>query len=298
MDDDEINNIKENLKKLTEKYELLEKENIKNKEKIKKNEESIVILNTQLKQLRAIQLKQESELKELNKKYKQLQKNKENKEAKNEILINNNNNFSLKNIFNQNEEMEKMINKKLKDFEDHLFQQLGKKKPKEKKDKFNDLKEKTLLELFHHKLFKIFYDDNQKIEANDMNELKKISLAFIIQGKDVSNIFGEYLENTLNNNFNQLDEQRKVLIGHKKSEVYFCLEELGEIILNKIDKKNNDEINAFIGELRNKYGISEEDISNDDLNKEIKSNKYDKKKIIESILKKIKLIKEDHSNFF
>jgi hypothetical protein len=156
----------------------------------------------------------------------------------------------------------------------------------------DDLNEKTLLELFHHKLFKIFYDDNQKIEANDMNELKKISLAFIIQGKDVSNIFSEYLGNTLNNNFNQLDEQRKVLIGNKKSEVYFCLEELGEIKLNKIDKKNNDEINEFIGELRNKYGISEDDINNDDLNKEIKSNKYDKKKIIESILKKIKLIKD------
>ena len=80
--------------------------------------------------------------------------------------------------------------------------------------------------------------------------------------------------------------------GNKKSDVYKCLEDLQKIKLNKIDKKKNEEINEFIGVLRNKYGISEVDINNDDLNKEIKNNKFDKKKIIESILKKIKLIKE------
>ena len=96
----------------------------------------------------------------------------------------------------------------------------------------------------------------------------------------------------MDNSFYQLDENRSGLVGNKKSDVYLCLEDLGEINLNKLDKKNNDEIKEFIGLLRNKYGISEEDINNDDLNKELKNNKYDKKKIIESILKKIKLIKE------
>jgi len=123
--------------------------------------------------------------------------------------------------------------------------------------------------------------------------LKKISLALIIKGKDLPSLLGEFLDQTLNNNFNQLDENRKGLIGNKKSDVYLCLDELGDIKLNKIDKKNNEEINEFIGDLRNKFGISEEDINYDDLNKEIKNNKYDKKKIIESILKKIKLIREN-----
>ena len=289
MDDDEIINIKKTLKNLTEKYELLAKENEENKKIIKKNEKNIINLNTQLKILK---LKHQNEINALNEKYKQLLKQKENGVEKNEI-IRKDKNINIINIQNKSEEVEKLIDKKLREFEDKVYQILGKKPPKEKKGKINDLKERTLIELFHNKLLKIFYDENEKIDINDKNDLKKISLALIIKGKDLPSLLGEFLDQTLNNNFNQLDENRKGLIGNKKSDVYLCLDELGDIKLNKIDKKNNEEINEFIGDLRNKFGISEEDINYDDLNKEIKNNKYDKKKIIESILKKIKLIREN-----
>jgi hypothetical protein len=289
MDDDEIINIKKTLKNLTEKYELLAKENAENKKIIKKNEKNIINLNTQLKILK---LKHQNEINALNEKYKQLLKQKENGVDKNEI-IRNDKNINIINIQNKSEEVEKLIDKKLREFEDKVYQILGKKPPKEKKGKINDLKERTLKELFYNKLLKIFYDESEKIDINDKNDLKKISLALIIKGKDLPSLLGEFLDQTLNNNFNQLDENRKGLIGNKKSDVYLCLDELGDIKLNKIDKKNNEEINEFIGDLRNKFGISEEDINYDDLNKEIKNNKYDKKKIIESILKKIKLIREN-----
>ena len=288
MDDDEIINIKKALKNLTEKYELLAKENEENKKIIKKNEECIINLNTQLKILK---LKHKNELNDLNEKYNKILKQKENAVEKNEI-IRKDKNINIINIQNKNEEVEKLIDKKLREFEDKVYQILGKKPPKEKKGKINDLKERTLIELFHNKLLKIFYDENEKIDINDKNDLKKISLALLIKGKDLTLLFGEFLEQNLNNSFYQLDENRRGLVGNKKSDVYLCLEDSGEIKLNKIDKKNNDEIKEFIGLLRNKYGISEEDINNDDLNKELKNNKYDKKKIIESILKKIKLIKE------
>jgi len=293
MDDDEINNIKKILKNLTEKYEILEKENEENKKIIEKNEKNIIILNTQLKTLK---LKHQNEINELNEKYKKLLKNKENANEKNEI-IRNDKNINLINIHKRNEEIEKLIDKKLKEFEDNMYHILGKKPPKEKKNKVNDLKETTLIELFHNKLLQIFYDENTKININDLNELKKISLALIIKEKDLSLILGEFLDQNLNNNFQELDENLKEVIGNKKADVFLCIDDLGDIklknyLLKKIDKKNIDEINEFIGMLRNNFGISEEDINNDDLNKEIKNNKYDKKKIIESILKKIKLMKD------
>ena len=44
----------------------------------------------------------------------------------------------------------------------------------------------------------------------------------------------------MDNSFYQLGENRRGLVANKKSDVYLCLEDLGEIKLNKIDKKNND----------------------------------------------------------
>ena len=73
MDDNEIINIKKTLKNLTEKYELLAKENEENKKIIKKNEECIINLNTQLKILK---LKHKNELNDLNEKYNQILKQK------------------------------------------------------------------------------------------------------------------------------------------------------------------------------------------------------------------------------
>ena len=35
----------------------------------------------------------------------------------------------------------------------------------------------------------------------------------------------------MDNSFNQLDENRRGLVGNKKSDVYLCLEDLGEIKL-------------------------------------------------------------------
>jgi hypothetical protein len=230
MDDDEIINIKKTLKNLIEKYELLAKENAENKKIIKKNEKNIINLNTQLKILK---LKHQNEINALNEKYKQLLKQKENGVDKNEI-IRNDKNINIINIQNKSEEVEKLIDKKLREFEDKVYQILGKKPPKEKKGKINDLKERTLKELFYNKLLKIFYDESEKIDINDKNDLKKISLALIIKGKDLPSLLGELLDQTLNNNFNQLDENRKGLIGNKKSDVYLCLDELGDIKLNKI----------------------------------------------------------------
>jgi len=148
MDDDEIINIKKTLKNLTEKYELLAKENAENKKIIKKNEKNIINLNTQLKILK---LKHQNEINALNEKYKQLLKQKENGVDKNEI-IRNDKNINIINIQNKSEEVEKLIDKKLREFEDKVYQILGKKPPKEKKGKINDLKERTLKELFYNKL--------------------------------------------------------------------------------------------------------------------------------------------------
>ena len=55
-------------------------------------------------------------------------------------------------------------------------------------------------------------------------------------------------------------------------------------LLTNVDK---DKIDEFMKELREKCGITEEDMNDNDLKKEIKYNRKDKKKMLKSILTKI-----------
>ena len=161
-----------------------------------------------------------------------------------------------------------------------------------KKDKIVNKKDESihfriLSELLETLLIKIFWDDSQTINLKDKNDIKKIATAiFILNIFDLYDFFKNFVEKYFNNN---LWEKKKLIIGKKKAEIYLLFEELRIMFLiTKIGKSN-----AFIKELREKCGITEEDIKNDDITKEIKNNKYDKKKVVISILKKLKLLKKD-----
>ena len=95
--------------------------------------------------------------------------------------------------------------------------------------------------------------------------------------------FKKYLNNDLNNinkNNNNLN-----IITLKKINIFPIIE---KVSINKIDTKD---INEYKEKFREKYGISIKDIDDKKLEKEIKNNKFDEKKIIEIILRKLKLLK-------
>ena len=183
------------------------------------------------------------------------------------------------------EEMNNIINKKLKEFEVnkyHLSTETKKDLKEEKKDEFISFKEFSLLEKFENKLTEIFFDQSLKINENIRNELKKISSGMLIKGKNPLEIANDFFVKNINNNINGIDDEIKDNLASKKAIIFVDLE---YISLKKIETKK---IEQFIKEFRETYGITEKDIDNKNLAKEIKKQNYDELGIIKLILKKLK----------
>ena len=269
-------------------FEILKRENEIHKENIKNLNAQLYIMKEKQKET----MKEISELKEYYKQqFEQLiniiitQKEQLDKD-KNEIIIEKKND-SIIDIKENNIKIDKKDNQKIENKKDNSL----KKAPKGK-DKKNEeyISIEIVFNLFETKLFKIFEDDSPKIDKNDVNDIKKLSIALIIKGGNPTDIVADFFEKNLNNNVEQFDENIKIKNEHKKSDIFLILEDLHSFSLkDKIEKKF---IDAFIQGLRGKCGITEEDINDKDLKKEIKNNKNDPKKIINIILQKTKLFQE------
>ena len=125
-------------------YKLIEEKNKEYENRIQKNEDLIENLYQLIKGLNIKMKKRLFNLeKDFYKKFKKLQ-NKENFEEKNEIIINNKIDHNDKDLFDLNkiyEEMGKIINKKLEEFEVYLYESLVKKLKKNLIDKKGENKE-------------------------------------------------------------------------------------------------------------------------------------------------------------
>ena len=139
----------------------------------------------------------------------------------------------------------------------------------------------------------IFFNENSKNKINDnddYNELKKISTSLLIQNMNIGEIFAFFLEKNKYNTFNDIDNEKKA-ITIKKDEIFTALADIHNFfLLKEIDKHK---INEFIKKLREKIGITEEDMKDEEIIKEIKINKYNTKNTIHSILLKNKLFKKE-----
>ena len=151
---------------------------------------------------------------------------------------------------------------------------------KNKNKKIIDYKGGSLIEMFENQLFNIFSNNKtENIPIEDINELKKLSAALLIKrkyNKSPSEISKMFLEKNIA--LNDTDESSKINIEMKKSYVYAEIEDVQIRNINKNDKEN------FLKEFREKYGISEEEISENELKYEIEYRKYDEKEIIRIIL--------------
>ena len=305
MNENEIN-IK--FEKLFKKCELLEEDNKNYKIRLQRNDETIINLNQQIKNLRKIL---EINFDELKKYYAHqfqllldaIAKKKENSQENNKLFIQENQN-DLKDIKKMYEDIANITDKKLKEVKDKINEEIKErpnivkdireieeeKKVKEKNDykevEIIEYKGRTLFELLENKLIKIFLENDKDIDIKDINELKKISMSLIIRGRIPSEEIKEFIEKNINNNINELNDKQKVNLANKKAIIYM---EIEKISLNKIETNNYA---VFIEKFREKYGITEEDINQTDLIKEISKYKFDEIGIIKEILKKLKYLKE------
>ena len=305
MNENEIN-IK--FEKLFKKCELLEEDNKNYKIRLQRNDETIINLNQQIKNLRKIL---EINFDELKKYYAHqfqllldaIAKKKENSQENNKLFIQENQN-DLKDIKKMYEDIANITDKKLKEVKDKINEEIKErpnivkdireieeeKKVKEKNDykevEIIEYKGRTLFELLENKLIKIFLENDKDIDIKDINELKKISMSLIIRGRIPSEEIKEFIEKNINNNINELNDKQKVNLANKKTIIYM---EIEKISLNKIETNNYA---VFIEKFREKYGITEEDINKTDLIKEISKYKFDEIGIIKEILKKLKYLKE------
>ena len=301
-----INDINKRLDTLESDYKLIKEENKEYKKRIQKNEDLIQNLNklfkTLYKQIKNMFCNLE---KDLNKKFAILQI-KENKEEKNEIVINNEIDHNDNDLFNSNkifEEVSKIIDKKLEEFEVNLYGTLEKKLKKKLLDKNKENKEvkkdsslddknetiefkgKNLLEELESKLLKIMSDKNLTIEMDDIIQLKKISASLLIKKIGPLEMINQFFSN--NYNINELDLNKREDIGNKKVQIFNALQDMS---LKKIEAIQEEE---YIKKFRDKYGITEKDYDDKSLKKLMAKYKNDEKKIIKDILKKLKYLNKN-----
>ena len=304
MDEDIINNINKRLDNLESNYKIIEEKNKEYENRIQKNEDLIENLYQLIKGLNIKIKKRLFNLeKDFYKKFKKLQ-NKENFEEKNEIIINNKIDHNDNDLFDLNkiyEEMGKIINKKLEEFEVYLYESLGKKLKKNLIDKKGENKEtkknsdkddkneiiefkgKNLVEELESKLTKIMSDKNLTIELNDIIQLKKISATLLIKKADPLEMINLFFKDNYNNN--ELDPNKKGDIGSKKVQIFNVLQDMS---LKKIEAIQEEK--EYIKEFRDKYGITEKDYDDKSLKKLMVKYKKKEKEIIKDILKKLKYL--------
>ena len=283
MDENTINDINKKFENLTKKCELLEERN-------KLNENAILNLNTQLKFLREEHRKELDNIKlnftmQLKNFFNSISQNKaKGKECAEIIIVDQNN--GMEGIKNMCIGMINKIENKLVNLQYDILEYLGNTPGNsEKINKIIDDKEGDIVERFENKLFNIFFDKNKTIPKKDLMELKKIGSALLIT-KNISPLMAakNFLnQNILNNN--EISGIVKMSIDLKKGIIF---NEMNDILLRKLDNIFEDK---YIKEFKEKYGISDEEISDNIIKQEIIKQNYNETHILEAILKKLNYIK-------
>jgi len=270
-----INDINKKLDDIIIKNKLLEDENKEFKERFLKAENTIYNLNIQLNFLRK---EYKMLISEFQKKYEkqislisqQISKNNEKNKDKNEIII------DIK---------EKKKENKNEDSKSHFFNFFKQKKEKKKEEKTKNKNNLTTLDKFDELLSNIFIDENQQISEEHMDEFKKLSKVLLIERYDLQKATQRFFDVNFNKFTEQLNEQEKTNITNKKQNLFLTMD---KVSLNGIEYKDDLD---FRKKFRIKFGITEKDINDQELDKFIKSSNKDENKIIQKVLKKINYIK-------
>ena len=309
MEENGINNndINSKLDKILQKCELLENQNRQN---VKKYECIIDNLNTQIKFLR-VEFKEK--LKELTNIFGQIMQQISSKDENiigNSALLMKDKDDDKMNLKNLNETVKKkfgekmfgFLSKKKSEKKEEPKDKEKKEEPKDKEKKDNkkekkneeneqkneivEYKGKNLVEQLESKLTSILFDQKSTIDINEINELKKISSSIIIKGGGPLEMINKFFDENFNKSYYEMDQKIKDNLAYKKCLIFTGLQELS--LLKKIETKD---IEQYMKEFREKFGITEKDYSDKDLKKLVSKKNYEDKTIITEILKKLKYIK-------
>ena len=287
MDENTINDINKKFENLTKKCELLEKIN-------KVNENAILNLNTQMKFLREEHKKELENIKlnftiQLKNFFNTISQNKEKGKEFAEIIIVDQKN-GMEDIKNMCIRMINKIENEFAFLKLDVLQHLGNTPGNsEKINEIIDDKEVGVVERFENKLFNIYYkvflDINKTIPHKDLMELKKLGSALLIKEK-ISPLIAtkSFLDKNILNK-NEINGIVKMSIDMKKGYIF---NEMDDILLRKLDNIFEDK---YIKEFKEKYGILDEEISDNIIKQEIINQDYNETHILEAILKKLNYIK-------
>ena len=283
MNENTINDINKKFENLTKKCELLEKRN-------KLNENTVLNLNTQMKFLREEHKKELDNIKlnftiQLQNFFNTISQNKAKGKEFAEIIIVDQKN-GIENIKNMCIEMINKIENEFVNLKYDVLQHLGNTPGNsEKINEIIDDKEVGVVDRFENKLFNIFLDRNKTILHKDLMELKKLGSALLIKEKmsPVMAVKSFLNKNILNKN--EINGIVKMSIDMKKGDI---LAEMDDILLRKLDNIFEDK---YVKEFKEKYGILDEEISDNIIEQEIIKQNYNETHILEAILKKLNYIK-------
>ena len=289
MEENPINEINKKLQNLIKRCEALEKENINNKKIIQINKVNILNLLEQQQRLRDEYKKEINDLQkyysqQINKLYQAFSKNKN----ENEIIIENENNNNLFYSKKIKKEIDDALEVKLQNFKSEIYFYVGqiatKEKENKKKEDIIKYKDKNIINQLENKLNNIFYDKSQEIPDKDIKELKKLGSIILIKHKQIPlDIAKSFIDNNLSKS-KETNGIFKFNFDLKKGVILF---QMGDISSEIIDKQNPSQ---FLKDFRDKYGIEDNDISDNDLKKIMKKYNNNEKQMIEAVLKKLKYI--------
>ena len=289
MDENYINDINKKFENLSKRCDKLENENIDYKKKLELNQTNILNLLKQQELLRNEYKKEinnivEKFTKQIRDIYQMIPKN------KNEIILDNENNdlFDIKKI---KKDIYNMVEKRLEDFKYQIFSFIGKylvekKDPKkeQKNEKIINFEDENIKNRFENKLSNIFIDKGQSIPDKDIKELRKLGSAILIKYKQSPLIVSKSIIDRKLNNNKEIDEISRINNELKKGIILIAMD---DIIYRKLDKSNPSK---FLKDFREKYGIEDNEISDEELKNYLIKYNYNEKKIIEAILKILKYI--------
>ena len=289
MEENPINEINKKLQNLIKRCEALEKENINNKKIIQINKVNILNLLEQQQRLRDEYKRQINDLQkyysqQINKIYQAFSKNKN----ENEIIIENENNNNLFYSKKIKKEIDDSLEVKLQNFKSEIYFYVGqiatKEKENKKKEDIIKYKDKNIINQLENKLNNIFYDKSQEIPDKDIKELKKLGSIILIKHKQIPlDIAKSFIDNNLSKS-KETNGIFKFNFDIKRGVILF---QLGDISSEIIDKQNPSQ---FLKDFRDKYGIEDNDISENELKKIMKKYNNNEKQMIEAVLKKLKYI--------
>ena len=289
MEENPINEINKKLQNLIKRCEALEKENINNKKIIQINKVNILNLLEQQQRLRDEYKREINDLQkyysqQINKIYQAFLKNKN----ENEIIIENENNNNLFYSKKIKKEIDDALEVKLQNFKSEIYFYVGqiatKEKENKKKEDIIKYKNKNIINQLENKLNNIFYDKSQEIPDKDIKELKKLGSIILIKHKQIPlDIAKSFIDNNLSKS-KETNGIFKFNFDIKRGVILF---QMGDISSEIIDKQNPSQ---FLKDFRDKYGIEDNDISENELKKIMKKYNNNEKKMIEAALKKLKYI--------